>query len=138
MGALLALKGIKSLLYTFNNCVINKIYLCLDAQVVIAWLTSANNVRSVYSANRIKDSKLIMEDIFESFQVKIQIRYVPTDQNPGDLLTRGLSFEKFKENMDFWCHGPIWIRNSTIDWPVSELRCLNLNSRNIVRNPFHH
>ena len=83
LGALLALKGIKSLLSTFYNCVTNKIYLCLDAQVVIAWLTSSNNVRSVYSANRIKDSKLIMEDIFESFQLKIQIRYVPTDQNPG-------------------------------------------------------
>ena len=134
LGALTALKGAKSLLLTFSNFVIRNIYLCLDAQVVIAWLTSSNNVRSVYSANRIKDSKLIMQDIFDSCQLRVQIRYVPTDQNPGDLLTRGLSVEKFKENMDFWCHGPIWIRNSTIDWPVSELRCLSLNSRNIVLN----
>ena len=36
LGALTALKGAKSLLLTFSNFVIRNIYLCLDAQVVIA------------------------------------------------------------------------------------------------------
>ena len=57
---------------------------------------------------------------------------MPTAENPGNLLTRGLTFDKFRECLDFWIHGPTWMRSPSVVWPTSELRCLNVDSRNLV------
>ena len=57
---------------------------------------------------------------------------MPTSENPGDLLTRGLTLDKFRERLDFWIHGPTWMRSPSVVWPTSELRCLNIDSRNLV------
>ena len=44
---------------------------------------------------------------------KFTLRYVPTDQNPGDLGTRGISIVKLN---DFWFKGPNWLSNE-MKWP---------------------
>ena len=132
LGALLALQGLENLLITFSNVKFKNVFLALDAQVVLAWLTSSNNVKSVYASNRIKDAKLIMNNIAQKYNITVQCKYVPTAENPGDLLTRGLTFDKFKECFDFWIHGPSWIRSPSVVWPSSELRCLNEDSRNLI------
>ena len=49
---------------------------------------------------------------------------MPTDQNPADLLTRGLSLNKFKDLLQFWTYGPEWLKTADSDWPVNELNCL--------------
>ena len=45
------------------------------------------------------------------------IKYCPTDDNPADLLTRGLSYEALRQST-LWKHGPSWLSNG--DWPVCE------------------
>ena len=103
LGALLALQGLENLLITFKNVRSRNLYLALDAQVVLAWLTSSSNVKSVYASNRIKDAKLInVNNIELKYNLTVQYKYVPTTENPGDLLTRGLTFDKFRECLDFW------------------------------------
>ena len=57
---------------------------------------------------------------------------MPTTDNPGDLLTRGLSLFKFKENFDFWIHGPVWIRTPVVVWPSNNFSCLSSASKHIV------
>ena len=42
--------------------------------------------------------------------------YVPTDNNPADLLTRGISAEQLKSSQP-WLHGPSWL-TSTDQWPT--------------------
>ena len=44
---------------------------------------------------------------------KFTWRYVPTDQNPSDLGTRGISIVKLNE---FWFEGPNWLSNE-MKWP---------------------
>ena len=44
---------------------------------------------------------------------KFTWRYVPTDQNPNDLVTRGISIVKLNE---FWFKGPNWLSNK-MKWP---------------------
>ena len=61
-----------------------------------------------------------------------QFKYVPTSENPADLLTRGLSSESYKQNLEFWLKVPLWIRSKEVKWPTSELKCLSNNSQNIV------
>ncbi|VDI28825.1 Hypothetical predicted protein [Mytilus galloprovincialis] len=43
-------------------------------------------------------------------------RYCPTDANPADLLTRGITGTKFINNR-LWFHGPEWITDKT-QWPT--------------------
>ena len=74
----------------------------------------------------------MLKELHDKFKVPIQFRYVPTDQNPADLLTRGLSFEMFKQKLDFWLYGPDWIRSSKVVWPASELQCLSSVNKSIV------
>ena len=111
LGALLALRVIESLLITFKNTRFRNLYLALDAQVVLGWLTSSTNFKSVYASNRIKDAKLIINNIEQMYHLTVQCKYVPTTtENPGDLLTRGLTLDKFRKCLDFWIHGPTWMR----------------------------
>ena len=83
-------------------------------------------------SNCIKDAKLIINNIELNYNLTVQCKYVPTTENPGDLLTRGLTFDRFRECLDFWIHGPTWMRSPSVVWPTSELRCLNVDSRNLV------
>ena len=64
----------------------------------------------------------------------MQLKYVPTVDNPGDLLTRGLSLTKFKSQLDFWVHGPDWIRSSVVLWPSNDFSCLSSASKQLVMN----
>ena len=59
--------------------------------------------------------------------------YVPSENNPADMITRGLSIDKFKQQLEVWVSGPEWLRSTPVDWPKSELNCLSDNSKNIVQ-----
>ena len=65
--------------------------------------------KNVFVANRLKEIKMYETEIFNEYNIKIQYKYVPTNVNPADLLTRGLSLDNFKQQLDFWLHGPDFI-----------------------------
>jgi len=46
-------------------------------------------------------------------------RYVSTQQNPADLVTRGISVDDYKDK-SLWWHGPSWLRSSSETWPREE------------------
>jgi len=50
-------------------------------------------------------------------------RYVPTDQNPADLLTRGIDLEQFSSSK-LWKFGPDWLSNSSAwpKWSISQIK----------------
>ena len=70
----------------------------------------------------------------EKYEVSFHFRYVPTDQNPADLLTRGLKLEKIKQNLSFWLEGPSWLKLIPVVWPTSDLMCLNSVKSCLVLN----
>ena len=63
-----------------------------------------------------------IEDLFVS---QIQYNYVSTNDNPSDLVTRGISFREFYSKLEFWTHGPRWLTLDKVDWPKFELKCLS-------------
>ena len=67
-------------------------------------------------------------DLQKQFNIKIQYKYVPTKENPADLLTRGLSLQSFKENLNFWLYGPTWTQSQNVVWPNAELKCLIIHN----------
>ena len=51
--------------------------------------------------------------------------------NPADMLTRGLTFEKFKDINDLWMNGPAWICNEN-EWPVwNGNMCISLTTQQV-------
>ena len=76
----------------------------------------------------------MLKELKEKYKIPICFKYVPTGQNPGDLLTRGLSFDVFQRNLEFWLHGPSWIQRDVASWPSHELGCLSAHCKSIVTN----
>ena len=133
LGVFLGFKCLYSLIHTYRNFIINKVYINCDAQVVLSWILSDNvKTKNQFARNRIKDIHEMQQELSVKYKIPIHLRYVPTDQNPADLLTRGLTLDIFKKNFDFWIYGPEWIRKDVVVWPVSNLSCLSNASKSVV------
>ena len=131
LAAKLSLEGLFTLLSCFNN--VKNVYLGVDAQIILAWLTSPITTKNVYTSNRIKDTLKFIADIKRDYNINVQLKYVPTAYNPADLLTRGLTFRQFQEHLEFWLKGPQFIRTGgDILWPSADLKCLSEASRTLV------
>ena len=80
-----------------------EINLWTDSMATLYWLLN-RGTWSRYVRNRVKAIKDLG---------KFTWRYVPTDQNPSDLGTRGILVVKLNE---FWFKGPNWLSNE-MKWP---------------------
>ena len=82
--------------------------------------------------NRLKDIHQLIKDIQVKYSTHINFKYVPSELNPADMVTRGLAFEKFQQKLDFWITGPEWINKTPVIWPSSELNCLSPKQKSLV------
>ena len=57
--------------------------------------------------------------------------YVYTEQNPADLITRGLSYNKYL-NMKFWLEGPEWLTNNFENCPKYPLMSISPENKNKI------
>ena len=76
---------------------------------------------------------MMTQELKVKYNLDIVSKYVPTDQNTADLLTRGLSLNKFKDLLQFWTYGPEWLKTADSDWPVNELICLSDANRKTIQ-----
>ena len=142
LGVYTAFKCLKLILRSYSDLTINDVFILVDAQVVLSWLlndVNKINSKNKFVINRLKEINVIKNEIINDFKIDLKFKYVPTNDNPADLLSRGLSFNKFVKNFEFWTQGPTWLRSSPVAFPNSELNCLNdynkvLVSSNLVTN----
>lgn len=118
MAIFLALKGLPIIL---DNCKgVPPCMLCeeIDVQVVISWVLSQSMTnKSIFARNRLKDILQMSVALEDKYGIKSTLRYVTTTENLADLITRGLSLKRFLLSLDFWCHGPSWLRIGVLPWP---------------------
>ena len=88
---------------TLSDCTISEFHGWVDSTTVLYWLQDQGRWTQ-YVRNR---TKAIQEKDF------IQWHYVPTDENPADLGSRGVSPKKLDQ---FWKEGPPWLANNE-QWP---------------------
>ena len=70
---------------------VSDIIVCLDAQVALSWILSGNvKSKNIFAKNRVNDIKLLRDDVRQNYNIECKFRYVPTELNPSDLVTRGL------------------------------------------------
>ena len=126
--------GIVIYLRIYKNFNIKNVTVACDSQVVLQWILSdpTKCKSKVFVANRLKDIKRFEREILNDYNININYKYVPTDSNPADLLTRGLSLDSFKQQLKFWLHGPEFLNKDKVKWPTSNLCCLSSDSQTIV------
>lgn len=81
---------------------IDKVHYWCDSQVVLAWIHSEEQHKEVYVRNRVK--------IIQGLTNKRSWNYIPTDQNPADIISRGISVRKLlTTKRQLWLHGTTYV-----------------------------
>ncbi|XP_050062939.1 uncharacterized protein LOC126552290 [Aphis gossypii] len=101
------------------------INLWTDSTVVIGWIQAEVQLKT-FVANRVTQ-------IRDMTEIKMW-RYVPTSDNPADLISRGVPVESILSSDSIWWCGPSWLQQDITYWPnrfiptdeLPELRPLNL------------
>ena len=96
-----SLIGARLIRYLSNIHQFKTNYLWSDSTVVISWITGDRELKDVYVANQVAEVKTILT------QHSIQVKYVPTKDNPADYLSRECSSKQLKSSN--WLHGPSWL-----------------------------
>ena len=77
-----------------------------DSQITLCWLASQKQL-PVYVRNRVQE--------IHKLAPSVEFKYIPTKDNPGDLLTRGVSSNVLMHSL-LWWEGPSWLPHSEL-WP---------------------
>jgi hypothetical protein len=91
-----------------ETILVNKVHYCGDSQIVLYWIKN-NKLQNKFFTTRINEIKaLTCVDAW---------KYVPTDSNPADLQTRGITASQLNNNT-LWNYGPKWLSTCTKElWP---------------------
>jgi len=85
-------------------------FLWSDSTVALAWLKSPpSNLQQVFVANRVAT--------IQSLTSNCSWRYLPSKDNPADILSRGLSPNELVLSKLWFC-GPEWLETSEETWPI--------------------
>ena len=118
LGVVLAFKCLPTLIESYKNMQFQFVNISVDAQVVLSWLiTKAPKVKVKFIKNRVLEADSLKKEISEKYKLPITYHYVNTNDNPADLVTKGLSYSKYLEKCKFWLEGPEWLTNDISKWP---------------------
>ena len=135
MGVILAFKCLPVMLEAYNMIQFQFINVCVDTQVVLNWLlTKQTKVKSKFIRNRILEVDSLQNELTKVSKLPIHYHYVNMKENPADLITRGLTYNKYFSKTQFWLEGPEWLTNKFEEWPqypllsISPLRKSQINT----------
>ena len=101
-----------------------QVFIWCDAQVVLEWLHTGAKTKSRFTINRLKSASEKKTALEAHLGCDVTFKYVSTQDNVADKVTRGISFKEFKRDMADWISGPSWLANQ-LSWPQNTLRCLS-------------
>ncbi|XP_071138915.1 uncharacterized protein [Mytilus edulis] len=101
-----ALIGARLVKHLKSHLDVTSVTLWSDSQITLSWLTTEKQL-PVFVSNRVKE----INEITQEYTWK----YCPTDSNPADMLSRGVTATKFLE-LDLWMKGPEWLTDKS-NWP---------------------
>ena len=118
MAALIGTRLAKFLLDTLSSRYPNlKVKIWSDSEIVLYWINSNRKLKQ-FVMHRINEMKGL-------FPVSTW-NHCPTDQNPADLLTRGITTSQLQLS-SLWNIGPTWLLQES-QWPLwSPLSTINLS-----------
>lgn len=91
------------------NTSIDKIVYWSDSTIVLNWLQTEPRQLQMFVANRVSEIQELTD--YTSW------RHVPTQENPADLLSRGLLPNQLQQSTIWW-QGPSFLLSSEDEWPA--------------------
>ncbi|XP_030747905.1 uncharacterized protein LOC115876309 [Sitophilus oryzae] len=88
-----------------------RIVLWSDSTIALAWIRTPPNTLKVFVSNRVAEIQALTEDC--------EWRYIPSTDNPADLVSRGLLPSQMLTAIEWW-QGPSWLAKESIYWPQNE------------------
>lgn len=83
-----------------------------DSMNVLWWIHRPSRVFRSFVANRIGE--------IQSSSNPNQWRYVPTNENPADFVTRGLTVPGLAKKNSWW-EGPSYLKEKPSEWPINKI-----------------
>ena len=100
---------------------IEKIAFWSDSTTVLHWIHQTSSNYKAFVGNRVSEIHTIMSDLDSTLGAgKVCWRYVPTDSNPADEITRGLCPDQLNVNHPYY-GGPEFLLKSAKLWPESKV-----------------
>ena len=110
-GALVGAHQVPFITRALNLSKNHQFYLWCDAKCVLNWFAQFS-IKDLYVHNRVKDiRKLYCKE-------NTSVKYVPSAQNPADLITKPQKAVDFVNNSEWW-NGPWWLLDKN-NWPETE------------------
>ncbi len=103
----------KLLAHTSNILQVSQLHAWTNSAIVLHWLSKpASQHADRFVANRVQN----VQDLLPS----TTLRHVPTQDNPADLASRGVTATELIAAPLWWC-GPSWLSLPPDKWPVTKL-----------------
>ncbi|XP_028408639.1 uncharacterized protein LOC114531185 [Dendronephthya gigantea] len=83
-----------------------------ESMNVLWWIRNASRKYQVFVANHVGEIQMLTNPT--------QWRYIPCEENPTDLLTRGVTLSTLA-SMNFWWHGPSFLAHDESTWPINRI-----------------
>ena len=83
-----------------------------DSTIVLCWLRKLPTTLKTFVAHRVS----AIQDLVPTSRW----RHVPTQENPADLLSRGVPATKLT-SLSLWWQGPPWLKSQPEQWPTQQL-----------------
>lgn len=91
---------------------VNEVRLRTDSTIVLGWIGIAPHLLKTFVANRVWE----VQDL-----TRVQAwGHVRSEDNPADVISRGMSPETLKEHM-LWWNGPNWLCKPQTEWPDDKI-----------------
>ncbi|OUC40847.1 Pao retrotransposon peptidase, partial [Trichinella nativa] len=103
-----------------NRLVIGRVVFWSDSLVVLYWINSDENRYLPFVSNRLRE----INETLQSCQFKdrhVEVRYVPSKENPADLISRGMDATGLIKRFDFWTTGPKFLKREE-EWPETKVK----------------
>ena len=126
MGACLGVKLTQSIVKTLLIPIQYVVFWC-DSTSVLWWIRGHGKIFKPFVANRIGE--------IQSFTNPNQWRYVPTEFNPADYLTRGLKVLELVKKESWW-EGPKYLQDIEERWPKNTVPSASEQAKNEVKRKY--
>ena len=111
MAALMGAR-LTSKIYITLDIPISSTILWSDSMDTLHWIQGHSRKFKTFVANRVAEIQTITEPL--------QWRYIPTKENPADILSCGMSVKSLCDSQMWWS-GPDFLKNEKSNWPKNSL-----------------
>uniref|UniRef100_A0A1I7VQU1 Pao retrotransposon peptidase n=1 Tax=Loa loa TaxID=7209 RepID=A0A1I7VQU1_LOALO len=123
------LTGVRAANFVIKQLSMGKIPVVLwsDSKCALHWIQSRSKLLPKFIQNRVEEIR----------KVNFSFRYVPSEDNPVDIVTKGLSSVKLRQ-YKLWWEGPSWLtspESGWLQWEYQSQKNLKRDNESLQRSP---